>query len=129
MAQKFPYERASMAIAEADIFGDKAALDKYGINQSTLWRWRDRASSDSKLHESALLKRRMLLVDWQQDATKTLKVGLTELNRRLPLADTEEDAKVIHAIAGAIKIVGELKITGEVLSEPASYIEDKAAAV
>ncbi len=117
MPQKFPYERASLAIAEADIFGDGAVLKKYGINQSTLWRWRDRASEDPKLHESALLKKRMLLVGWQQDAVKTLKIALSELNKRLPLAATEEDAKVIHSIAGACKIVGELKIAASAIEE------------
>lgn len=123
MAQKFPYERAAMAIAEADIFGDKAVLAKYGINQSTLWRWRDRADEDPVLHENALLKKRILLIDWQQDAVRTIKVGLSELTRRMPLAATEEDAKVIHSIAGACKIVGELKITADTLNEPATNIE------
>ena len=118
--QKFPYEKASMAIAEADIFGDKNTIVRWGINQSTLWRWRDRALHDSKLHESATLKRRMLLVDWQTDATKTLRVGMTRLNELIPIAKAE-DAPTIHAIAGAIKIIGELKIASEALSEPTSY--------
>lgn len=72
----------------------------------------------------------MLIADWQQDAVKTIKVGLNELNRRIPMAATEEDAKVIHAIAGAVKIVGELKITGEALSgEPATYLEGQTITV
>lgn len=105
-----------MAIAEADIFGDRRVIDKYGINQSTLWRWRDRENSDAKLHENALLKRRMLLIDWQQDATKCLKVGLDKLTAIIPVA-TKEDADVIHAIAGAMKIVGELRIAHDALSD------------
>ncbi|MEO0491239.1 MAG: hypothetical protein AAFZ49_17060 [Cyanobacteria bacterium J06659_2] len=108
-----------MAIAEADIFGDHKVLEKYGINQSTLWRWRDRANSDSKLHESALLKKRMLLVDWQQDATKCLKIGLAKLSELIPNA-TLKDATTIHAVAGAMKIVGELKIANDALNESAS---------
>jgi hypothetical protein len=129
MAQKFPYERASSMLAEAEIFGDQRTSERWGVTPQTLYNYRRRASSDNKLYESFTLKKRMILVDWQQDATKTLKIGLTELNRRLPLAVSEEDAKVIHSIAGAIKIVGELKITGEALSEPASPIDSEAAKV
>lgn len=114
-----------MAIAEADIFGDKAVLERYGINQSTLWRWRDRANEDSKLHENALLKKRMLLIGWQQDASKTIKVALSELCRRMPLATTEEDAKVLHSIAGVAKVVGELKIASDALNEPISDLESQ----
>lgn len=120
MPQKFPYEKASIVIAEAEIFGDKNTLARWGINQSTLWRWRDRRLSDSKLHESALLKTRMLLVDWQTDATRTLKTGLNRLNELIPVA-TANDAATIHAIAGACKIIGELKIASDALSEPAPY--------
>jgi hypothetical protein len=117
MAQKFSYERAAMAIAESESFGDSANLTKYGINQSTLWRWRVRALEDPILHESASLKKRMLVADWQKDATQSINTALCELTRRIPLAETEEDAKLIHAIAGACKVVGELKITAEALNE------------
>ncbi|MGL5922891.1 hypothetical protein [Chroococcidiopsis sp.] len=120
MPQKFPYEKASIVIAEAEIFGDKNTLARWGINQSTLWRWRDRRLSDPKLHENALLKTRMLLVDWQTDATRTLKTGLLRLNELIPQA-TANDAATIHAIAGACKIIGELKIASDALSEPAPY--------
>lgn len=120
MVAKFRYERASMAIAEADIFGDKHSLEKYGINQSTLWRWRERSAEDPKLHEMALLKKRMLLVDWQRDATENLKIGIQELKKRYPLCQTEEDAKAMDAIARSLKIVGELKLAYEALSEPES---------
>lgn len=116
MAQKFPYEKAAIVIAEADIFGDKYALEKWGINRSTLWRWRDRAQSDFDLHQNATLKKRMLLAGWQEDATNTIKIALSELNRRIPLAATEDDARMIHAISGALKVVGELKIGADVIS-------------
>ena len=125
MPQKFPYEKAAMAIAESDIFGDQAVIKKYGINQSTLWRWRERAAIDSDLQENATLKRRILLIDWQQDATRTIKIALSDLARRIPIATTEEDAKVIHAVAGAAKIVGELKIAYEALSDVADSCESR----
>ena len=121
MAQKFPYEKASSILAEAELFGDDATAKRWGITSRTIYNYRGRSASDPKLSESFTLKKRILMIDWQSDATKTIKVGLTELNRRMPLAATEEDAKVIHAIAGACKIVGELKIAYEALSEPVDH--------
>jgi hypothetical protein len=124
VAQKFPYEKASTILAEAELFGDDATAKRWGITTRTIYNYRDRATSDAKLSESFILKKRVLLVNWQADATKTIKVGLSELNRRIPIARSEEDAKVIHAIAGAIKIVGELKIASDALSEPESSVSD-----
>lgn len=113
---KFSRERASMILAEAEFFGDNQILSKWGITRQTLHNYRVRLQTDDELLQLFTLKKRLLTADWQADATKTLKVGLNELNRRMPIAECEEDAKVIHAIAGAIKIVGDLKITSDALN-------------
>jgi hypothetical protein len=128
LAPKYTPERASAILAEAELFGDSQSCEKWQITRQTLHNYRSRLTTDDDLLQLFTLKKRILLVDWQQDATKTIKIGLKELNNRMPMASTEEDAKVIHAIAGAIKVVGELKITGEALSgEPANYLEGQAA--
>ena len=60
----------------------------------------------------------MLIIDWQADATRCLKVGLNRLTEIIPVAETEEDGKVIYAIAGAMKVVGELKLASDALTDP-----------
>lgn len=127
MAQKFPYEKASIVLAEADIFGDDATAKRWGITTRTIYNYRDRATLDPKLSESFILKKRMLLVDWQTEATKTIRIALNTLNTRIPTATTEEDAKVIHAIAGACKVIGELKLASDALNEPVVNLQSQSA--
>lgn len=123
---KFSRERASMILAEAEIFGDNQILSKWGITRQTLHNYRVRMQSDDELLHLFTLKKRMLLIDWQQDATKCIKVGLSELQKRMPVAASEEDAKLIHAIAGAVKIVGELKIASDALADSEDIKEEAA---
>lgn len=126
-APQYTPERAAAILAESEIFGDIRSCEKWGITRMTLHNYRRRLAEDAELLQVYTLKKRILLMDWQQDATKTIKIGLAELNRRIPAATNEEDAKLIHAIAGAVKVVGELKITGEALSgEPSNHLEGQA---
>lgn len=115
MAPKFSRERAALILAEASLFGDEATARRWGCSTRTVNRYRNQAITDPKLSESVALKKAMLLSGWQEDVVKAIKTALHELERRLPLAQSEEDAKVIHAISGALKICGELKITAEAL--------------
>jgi len=123
MAQKFPYERASSILAEAELWGDDAVCKRWNITRQTLWNYRNRASEDGKLLQSFTLKKRMLLMGWQQDATECLRVGLQDLKRRIPIASTEIDSKLIYSIAGAMKVIGELKITADTLTEAPGEID------
>lgn len=118
MACKFNRERAAAILAEADLFGDSKILSRWAITRQTLHNYRVRLEDDAELLQLFTLKKRLLLVDWQADATKTIKVGLSRLQELIPNA-SKEDADTIHAIAGAVKIVGELKIASDALSEPA----------
>lgn len=115
MVSKFPYEKAVLAIAQGDLFGDKPVLDKLGVTSKTLYRWRLRAKEDPTMSKDVLSKKRMLLNSWQEDATRPLKVGFDELARRMPIAKDATDAKIIFAISGAVKILGELKLDSTVL--------------
>jgi len=131
MAQKFPYERASTILAESEIFGDKKTCERWGITRQTLHSYRVRNQEDGKLLQSFTLKKRMLLVGWQQDCAKSLKASLTALDSLIaeanvkasaPLEECKAFCAMIHAVAGSVKIVGELKLAGEALSESGSEV-------
>ncbi len=115
MVAKFPYEKAILAIAEADLYGDSHACEKYGISRQTLWRWRDRARNEPTMSQGVTKKKKLLLHDWQGDAAKTLKTGLSELNRRFQGARDKDDAMVITAIAGAVKVIGDIKLEASII--------------
>jgi hypothetical protein len=114
-APKYTPERASAILAEAEFWGDEQICKKWQITRRTLRNYRVRLRVDDELSQLFLVKKRLLMIDWQEDATQALKIALSELSRRIPIAASEEDAKLIHAIAGACKIVGELKIQYEAL--------------
>jgi hypothetical protein len=126
MREKFPYERAAMILAEAEIFGDVETCKRWSITRQTLYRYRVRSQEDGELSQSVTLKKRMLLYGWQQDCAasikKTLKVfdGLME-DARAASCDGEERAvsfaAVLKSVAGGLKIVGELKLAAEALNE------------
>ena len=115
-APKYTPERAAAILAEAEVFGDRKTCERWSITRQTLHNYRVRLRTDEALLQLYTLKTRMLLLDWQQDATKCLKVGLAKLTEMIPDA-TKHDADTIHAIAGAMKIVGELRIAHDALSE------------
>lgn len=108
--------RATTVLAEADVFGDAVAIRRYGVAQSTLYNWRKKEREDAEFHELVQLKRRILLADWQQDASKCLKISLNRLAEIIQVA-RGEDAELIQAIANCCKVVGELKLTAEALQD------------
>jgi hypothetical protein len=116
MANPSP-DKVAAAIAEADFFGDRRACQRFGISSRTIQRWRHRAKQDPVLAADVASKKKMLLEKWQADASQPLSVALEELARRMPLAETAVDAKVIFAIAGTVKILGELKLSAVLLDE------------
>jgi len=117
MAKKTP-ERCALILAEADLFGDEITARRWGVTARSIRNYRTRASTDPKFFEVFREKKQMLLSNWQEDATKTIRACLAELNQKIPLAQTEEDAKVILAIAQACKVVGELKLMNDAIAEP-----------
>jgi hypothetical protein len=119
-APSINYERAAIILAEADLFGDRQIAARWGIGDRTVRNYRTRAVSDSKLSSLYQLKKQLITRDWQTDATRALKVGLDKITHLI--RDDGEPAQ-IHAVAGAIKIIGELKIASEALSDTGSYLE------
>lgn len=108
-------DRAAILIAEADFFGDRPTCEKYGVSIRTLQRWRQRTHQDSELAHSVAQKKQLLLEAWQIESSLPLKIAFEELARRMPTASTAEDAKILHAIAGVCKVLGEMKLASSLL--------------
>ena len=115
---KLNYEKAAAILVESDFFGDDEVATRWGVTTRTIRNYRMRLVEDPQLSSLFQIKRQLFAASWVDDASKTLKIALDELSKRVRTAQCEEDAKVIHAIAGAAKIVGELKITHAALMDP-----------
>lgn len=111
---EFPYEKASIILAEAELFGDKQVAVRWEISDRTIRRYRVKAASDRQLSSLVQLKKQLLGQNWRDDATKTLKIALHKLSK---LIEEDGETNRIFAISGAIKIVGELKIASDALSD------------
>ena len=109
-----------MMLAEAELFGDVFVCQKWGITRQTLHRYRSKLCEDDELLQLFTLKRRMPVSDWGNDAVKAIKVASAEVIKRMPIAATEEDAKIIVAISSAAKIFGELHIAMKALEDEPS---------
>lgn len=110
---QFSYEKTASVLAETEYSDDTSVSKRWGISERTIKRWRAKALLDEKLSLLVNQKKALLAQSWQEDASKCMKIALTKLTE---LIKHDGDPKQIHAIAGAIKIVGELKLGYEVLT-------------
>lgn len=116
-APNFNSERAAMILAEASLCSDTDVADRWGVSVRTIQRYRSRLAEDAELSLLVRLKTQIFCRSWVDDAASVVKLAATQIKKRICVAQTEEDAKVIHAIAGAAKIFGELNITYTALQE------------
>ncbi|MEL7494642.1 MAG: helix-turn-helix domain-containing protein [Cyanobacteria bacterium J06554_11] len=126
-APNFNSERAAMILAEASLSNDTEVAERWGVSKRTIARYRARLAEDAELSLLVTLKTQMFCRSWVDDAAGVIKVAASEVKRRMRTATNEDDAKVIHAIAGAAKIFGELNITYTALQEaPANeFVPDR----
>lgn len=110
-APKYTPDRAAMILAEAEIAGDVPTCAKWDITRQTLHNYRVKLKTDDELLQLLTLHRRLLTCEWVNDAVRAIKVAAAEVSRRMPIATTEEEAKIITAIASTAKTFGDLQIT------------------
>jgi len=125
-APNFNSERAAMILAEAEFSDDKDVAERWGVSDRSIRNYRKRLDSDPSFAALFQLKKQLFCRSWVDDAAEVIKVAAVQVKRRMRLAATEEDAKVIHAIAGAAKIFGELNITYTALQDaPSEFAPDR----
>ncbi len=112
---KFPYEKAATILAECDFFGDKQASERWGVDVRTIRNYRARLSEDKHLTSLYLTKKQLLVSGWQQDLTKCLNIALQKLTELI--LDRDSEPRRITALTNAVKVVGELQIAADVLSD------------
>jgi hypothetical protein len=113
----FPYDRAALVLAEASLFGDTVARDKWKVPKRTFYHWRARLDTDAKLDQLYQKERTNLLSNWQGDTIRVMKAALTKLEVNIHALKEDGDPKVIYALAAVAKTIGELAITNTVLGD------------
>lgn len=100
------YELSAQILAEADFSTDKVVCARYNISERTLWRWRALATEDQRLADLVSIKRSEIESEWVSDAIRTIRCQFEFLRRAAEKADPKDPA-AIHAIAGAMKLLGD----------------------
>ena len=99
-------------LVDSITLGPKAAAERAGITDRTLRRYRTRAESDEALSELIQQKLKRAEADWKPIATRFLRRSIAKLERLVEDATVEQ----IRQVAGAIKIVGDLQVVREALT-------------
>lgn len=116
MTQGKEKPRAVMAraIADAEREKDGAVAKRYGINVTTLRRWRKRAGDDLELAGLVDQARRHALSQWRAEAASTFIAICAEVRRRVMAGD----GLTVELIAGT-KAFGAVCVeAGALLGEP-----------
>ena len=111
---KFNPERAAAILLEAMLTSDKAAVENHGITARTLFNWRERLYSDSTFSDIFRHKKDAAERDWASSLAPAIRDGIDFLARAGREAN-HKDPEVIHAIAGALKILTTTATKKEVL--------------
>lgn len=102
--------RAAIILAEAAVFGDEEAIKRHKISLRTLQRYRKAVGSDPELARLFADKKAALEVAWAQEIPAAAREAILFLRRASEKADPKDPA-VIHAVAGALKILTETHVT------------------
>lgn len=101
MSGGYDPHRAALVLADAMALGDKPTARKWAISTRTVERYRERAKSDKGLAELVAEKRRAVERDLAELRVIFMREAIDQLRAKMPKAN-------VRAIAGALKIVGEL---------------------
>ena len=111
---RFKYEFASIVLVEAAFFGDKPTAAKYGIATRTIHRYRKRLNEDAQLSALVKVKKDLMEQEWAEEMPAAIRASI-EFLRKAATEAKATDPDVIHAIAGALKILSDVAMTKKVI--------------
>lgn len=124
---KFNPERAAAILLEAQLTTDKAAVENHGISARTLFNWRERLYTDETFSDIFRRKKELSERDWASSLAPAIRDGIDFLARAGREAN-HKDPEVIHAIAGALKILTTTATKKEVLDATLNRARSSAEA-
>lgn len=101
-------------LVEAAYNGDKETCTKYSVSERTLYRWKARLTDDATLAENVRLKKAEMDKNWADDAPMAIK-ACVDFIVRAAQEGNHKNSDMVHAVAGAMKIVSEVMAVREYL--------------
>ena len=114
MPRAFNYERAAAALVDATLMGDSGAAEKYEVSVKSLQGWRKRLSEDEVLRQFFQEKKAAQDKAWADEIPSAIASCVQFLKAAAQDCKTS-DPDSVHAIAGALKILGSVSMTREMV--------------
>lgn len=108
------HDRVALILVEALFLGNVRAAEKWGITDRTIRNYRSRLKDDTALSDCFRMKKAEYEQNWVSDIPAAIKVGTQFLIKAFQEADHTQP-EVIHAVAGAMKILAEIGLTKELI--------------
>lgn len=109
---KFNRERALRILVDAVTLGDRTACEIHKISGKSLCRYRNRLGNDPELARAVREKSRQDDLEWGAQRKAFLSEGIRKMRELIGQATIAD----LHAVTGAVKIVGELQVTVDTLN-------------
>ncbi len=107
-------DRATSVLVEALYFGDKEAARHYDLSIRTINNYRTRVNTDEDFAQSFKQKKEEFERNWADEIPAAIRAGTRFLLKSFQEAD-HKDPIVIHAVAGAMKILTEIGLAKEII--------------
>jgi len=107
-------EVIAQILVEASISGDEATAKRNGITLRTIGRYRVRARHEPALSEIVLRKKELAEANWAAELPSAIRAGIDFMLDAFR-SKKRDDPDMLHAVAGAWKILTEAALTKDVL--------------
>ena len=111
---KLNKDRAASILVDAAYWGDKAAAERAHVCERTIRRWRGTMASDAELSSLVQVKKAEVDAAWA-DSISAAIVAVIEYLRDAARVLPKNKPENVHAVAGALKILADIRMTKAVL--------------
>jgi hypothetical protein len=127
MGAKVNKELQAAVLVEAVFTADALACAKYGVSERSLQRWRRSLAegTDPELAGFVATKKAAFDARWADECAPALAAGISFLAEAARSAGDAQrrNPAFIAAVAGAVKIIAETKLTGEIIGSRLRQME------
>lgn len=109
---KFDRARAIRVLVDAATLGDRQAIANWKISERTLRNYRERLRDDPEVAAACRQKAQQDDLEWGAQRKAFLGEGIRKMRELIAEATIAD----LHAVTGAVKIVGELQVTVDTLN-------------
>jgi hypothetical protein len=110
---KFKPERAAAILVEAAFTSDEKAARHWDVSVRSLLNWRNRLDEDPEFAAIFHHKKEIFEANWSLDLLPAMYSAIDYLKRAS--AETTYSPEYIHAVAGGLKILSDVRVTKEVI--------------